>query len=133
MLPPPAVPQANLVPVVYKIKTAYLFWHSYFHKIPKIHRYTLALRIDTVFIELIEMASSSAFMKKSKKIPYLQAALRKLETLKVLLLVLWESRSIETKNYLELSEKLHEIGKMLGGWLGQVEKQDEKQNSLTQK
>lgn len=72
-------------------------------------------------------------MKKSKKIPYLQAALRKLETLKVLLLVLWESRSIETKNYLELSEKLHEIGKMLGGWLGQVEKQDEKQNSLTQK
>jgi hypothetical protein len=101
----------------------YLFWYGIFHVVPKPHRYTLAPKIDTLFIELIEMIASASFVKKQDKIIYLRTAIRKLDTLKILLHILWETRSLDTKKYELISVPLDEIGKMLGGWLGQVEKQ----------
>ena len=68
------------------------------------------------------MSASASFTQKQDKIPYLRTAIRKLDTLKILLMVLWETRSIDTKKYEMLSVPLDEVGKMLGGWLGQVEK-----------
>lgn len=68
------------------------------------------------------MTASASFVQKLEKIIYLRTAIRKLDTLKILLMVLWESKSIDNKKYELLSVPLDEIGKMLGGWLGQVEK-----------
>lgn len=119
---PHSILETKLVPVLQKIKSVYVFWYSIYHLVPKIHRYTLALKIDTLFIELIEMSASASFTQKQDKIPYLRTAIRKLDTLKILLMVLWETRSIDTKKYELLSIPLDEVGKMLGGWLGQVEK-----------
>jgi hypothetical protein len=112
------------VPVLQKTRSVYLFWYGIFHIVPKPHRYTLAPKIDTLFIELIEMIASASFVKKQDKIIYLRTAIRKLDTLKILLNILWDSRSLDTKKYELLSTPLDEIGKMLGGWLGQVEKQN---------
>ena len=81
------------------------------------------MRIDTLCIEIIEAVSAAAFLPKSDKLPYLRLAIRKLDALKLLLLILWETKSIETKKYITISIKFDEIGRMLGGWLGQVEKQ----------
>ena len=39
-------------------------------------------------------------------------------------MVLWETKSLDNKKYIVLSEKLEEIGKMLGGWNGQIQKQN---------
>lgn len=39
-------------------------------------------------------------------------------------MVLWETKSIDDKKYISLSEHLNEIGKMLGGWIGQLQKQN---------
>jgi hypothetical protein len=114
---------------LHKIKAVYIFWYSIYHIVPKTHRYTLALKIDTLFVELIEMTASASFVKQGDKIPYLRTAIRKLDTLKILLSVLWETRSLDTKKYELLGVPLDEVGKMLGGWLGQVEKVTEKQNT----
>lgn len=122
--PPRKNLQENLVPILQKIKSVYIFWYSIYHIVPKTHRYTLALKIDTLFIELIEMSASASFVQKQDKLPYLRTAIRKLDTLKILLLVLWETRSLDTKKYELLSVPLEEIGRMLGGWLGQTEKQN---------
>ena len=100
----------------------YVFWYDTYHLVPKVHRYTLALKIDTLFVELIEMSASASFVQRQDKIPYLRTAIRKLDTLKILLMILWETHSIDTKKYELLSVPLEEIGKMLGGWLGQTEK-----------
>jgi hypothetical protein len=127
MIPPRRDLQGRLIPVLAKIKSIYIFWYSIYHLVPKSHRYTLALKIDGLFVEIIEMVSSASFVKSTGKIIYLQTAIRKLDTLKILLLVLWETKSIDDKKHETLSVPLDEIGKMLGGWLGQVEKQ----NSLT--
>lgn len=122
--PPQSISQAKLVPILHKIKSAYIFWYSIYHLTPKVHRYTLALKIDTLFVELIEMTTSASFVQKQDKVPYLRTAIRKLDTLKILLMILWETRSIDTKKYEMLSMPLDEIGRMLGGWLGQTEKQN---------
>ncbi len=63
-------------------------------------------------------------MPRADKIPYVRLAIRKLDTLKLLLMVLWESKSLDTKKYSVLSIKVDETGKMLGGWSGQLNKQN---------
>ena len=45
-------------------------------------------------------------------------------TLKLFFLILWETKSLDNKKYLIISEKINEIGRMLGGWLGQITKQN---------
>lgn len=77
-----------------------------------------------MFIEAIEAIVSATFLSKSEKQPWVRLAIRKLDTLKVLLLILWETKSLDTKKYAALSLPLEEIGKMLGGWNGQLTKQN---------
>lgn len=81
-------------------------------------------RIDALFIETIEAIASATFLSKSEKQPWVRLAIRKLDTLKVLLLVLWETKSLDTKKYAALSASLDEVGKMLGGWNGQLARQN---------
>jgi hypothetical protein len=47
-----------------------------------------------------------------------------MDTSKILLMILWETKSLDNAKYIALSEPLDEIGKMLGGWLGQLQKQN---------
>lgn len=110
--------------MIQKIKSLYLLWFQYYHILPKTHRYSLGQRIDTLFIEIIEAAVTAAFLARERKLPFVQFALRKVDTIKVLLEVLWETKSLDTKKYVALSEPLNEIGKMLGGWSGQLIKQN---------
>jgi hypothetical protein len=63
------------------------------------------------------------FVKKEQKLPYIQKATQVLDTTKILLHVAHTIKAFDTKQYVALSEKLHEIGKMLGGWHNQVMKQ----------
>jgi hypothetical protein len=39
-------------------------------------------------------------------------------------MILWETKSLDTKKYAALSIKVDEAGKMLGGWSGQLAKQN---------
>ncbi len=99
-------------------------WHEYHSTLPKIHRYSLGARIDGLFIDVMEAVSAAAFLSREEKLPYVRLAARKIDTLKLLLMILWETKSLETKKYAALSEKMDEIGKMLGGWVGQLGKQN---------
>jgi len=99
-------------------------WFGYFQKLPKIHRYTLGLRIDNLFVEIIENLSSAGFSKSLEKQGFVNLAIRKNDTLKVLMMVLWETKSIDDKRYIILSKQLDEMGKMLGGWISHLQKQN---------
>lgn len=107
-----------------RLKSAYLLWVDYHGKLPKVHRYSLGNRIDTLLIETIEAIAVATFLGREEKHPYVRLAIRKLDTAKVLLVVLWEAHSLETKRYTTLSIPLNEVGKMLGGWSGQLTKQN---------
>lgn len=116
--PPPTV-----LPVLEKIKNVYMLWNGYHLLIPKVQRYSLGNRIDEIFIEIIEMVAEAAFLVKSEKIPYIKVAIRKLDTLKILLMILWETKGLEEKKYITISTILYKIGRNLEGWLGQLNRE----------
>lgn len=77
-----------------------------------------------LFIEIIEAITAASFLARGEKIPYVRRAIQKLDTLKILLMVLWETKALTNKRYAALSLPLDEVGKMLGGWNGQLTKQN---------
>jgi len=112
------------LPILQKAKNTYLLWYQYYPIIPKTHRYSLGQKIDNFFVDTMEAISTSAFLSKEEKLPYVRLAIRKIDTLKIFLMMLWETKSLDNKKYIALSLKIDEIGKMLGGWQGQLLKQN---------
>jgi hypothetical protein len=76
--------------------------------------------VDKYFTEIIESIAIAAFLKPEEKIPYVRLAIRKSDVLKIFLNILWETKSLDDKKYITLSEKLNEIGRNLGGWSGSL-------------
>lgn len=112
------------MPLLQKIKSVYLLWYGYYQTLPKLHRHSLGQKIDALFVEIIEAVSFASFLSREEKQPYVRFSIKKLDTLKILLMVLWETKSLDNKKYIALSVKIDEIGKMLGGWNGQLSKQN---------
>ena len=111
-----------------KTKDAYTLWNTYHQLLPKIQWYSLGTKLDTLFIDLIEALAIATFLSRDEKLPYVRLAIRKLDTIKVLLLILLETKSLDTKKFITLSEKFEEVGRMLGGWYGQLTKQSGEKN-----
>ena len=117
----------RLLPVLQKLKDAYILWHDYHQTLPKVHRYSLGQRIDTFFVETMEAITLAGFLSSQEKQPSVRLAIRKIDTIKILLLILWETKSLDNKKYADLSLKIDEIGRMLGGWNGQLSKKNSSQ------
>ncbi len=116
------------MPLLQKLKSAYLHWFECYRSLPKVHRHTLGQRVDLILIETIEATDAALFTPRQEKLPYVRLAIRKLDTVKILLLVLWEAKSLDNKKYIAVSARLEEIGKMLGGWHGQILRQNSPQD-----
>jgi len=85
-------------------------------------------KIDLLLTETIEAIAIATFLPGLEKLFHIQNAIRKMDTLKIFLQLLWESKSLDDKKFITLSEKAVEIGRMLGGWYGKVVKQNSPQN-----
>ena len=105
-------------------KDLYLLWYGYYKLLPKEHRYTLGAKIDNLLSEINEASTSASFLIGPEKLPYIKLAIRKTDSIKIFLLLLFETKSLDNKKYIDLSEKINEIGRMLGGWNGQIIKQN---------
>ncbi len=91
-------------------------WISVVHHIPKSSRFTIGARIENKFLDLLEFSYIAYFTEREKKMEKIAQCILSLDVLKFLLCVAWEAKFISHKHYAEISEKLEEIGKMLGGW-----------------
>ena len=103
---------------------AYLLWFEYYQTIPKAHRHTLGQQIDNLWIEIIKTLATASFLPRQEKLPYVRLTIQRVDTLKILLMILWETGSLQNQKYINLSLKVDAIGKMLGGWNGQLIKQN---------
>lgn len=68
------------------------------------------------FITVLELLYTASYQSVTEKAPTLQRALTGIDTLKFLLQIAWELRSLDTAKYTVLSEGLNEAGKQVGGW-----------------
>ncbi|HLM83999.1 MAG TPA: four helix bundle protein, partial [Candidatus Bathyarchaeia archaeon] len=119
----------TLLPLLQKTKALYLQWYAHYQTLPKMHRYTLGQKIDKFLVEIIEAIAIAGYLPREEKQPYVRLAIRKTDTLKIFLMILWETKSLDNKKYIALSEKVSEVGRMLGGWNGQIVKQNSPQKS----
>ena len=81
-------------------------------------------KIDRFLLESLEAACTAVFLQKHDKAPFVALATRKLDMVKIFLQIAWEIKAVNTIKYAQLSEKLSEAGKMLGGWYGQLMRQN---------
>ena len=109
-------PPPTSLPIITRITQAYKLWHDIVQHLPKNSRYTLGAKVDTVFLEVIELIFIAISLPKEKKIPHIQRAISKFDLLKFFLQISWDTKALDNNKYAMISEPLNEIGKMLGGW-----------------
>lgn len=102
--------------MVLKLKEGYRTWLVIHHDFPRTERFGLGARIEGVFLDLLELSSSSVYMPIEPKIVTLGKSIARLDTLRFLLQLAWENKLIATAKYSALTERLEESGRMMGGW-----------------
>lgn len=105
------------VPVIKELYGLYCYTHKLILKFPKHERYSLGEKLETNIIETIELIVLGNSQPKNFKDAYLLKANVKVEILKILYRLAFDTETIKDKEYLKAEEYLQEIGKMLGGWL----------------
>lgn len=83
---------------------------------PKKSKYTLGDKIDSRFIQVLELLYIASYQGTQEKLPTIQKALSGIDTLKFLLQIAWELRIFDDKKYGVISEGLQEVGRQVGGW-----------------
>lgn len=95
---------------------AYKTWYAYRDGIPKKSRYTLGDKIDSRFVQVLELLYVAIYQSPEEKIHTLGRALSGVDTIKFLLRIAWELHVFDDKKYVALSKDLDEVGRQIGGW-----------------
>jgi hypothetical protein len=102
--------------VIQKLKLAFSDWIKIAPHIPKIARYGLGAKIEHSFVSVLDIVHQAVFTSTEKKQLLVEQAITRLDTLSFFLHIAYENRLVPQKEYLILAEKIHEIGRHLGGW-----------------
>lgn len=108
--------QPKLIPVVLKLKNTYGTWQKYLTHFPKANRFTLGSKIDDLFLLSIEHCFLASYSSSGDKLIHIDKAISRIDLLKLLLLLAFENKDLDSKKYIEIAEALSEVGRMLGGW-----------------
>lgn len=114
-------PSSPDLPVIHKLLESYKLWHEILPNFPKTSRYSLGGKIDTLFLETLELTYGACYQKGKQKLSCVENAGIKLDMLKFFLRVAWEIKALDNKKYTAISAYLNEIGRMLGGWTRHIE------------
>lgn len=109
------------IPILSLFKETYLLWHNFLVHLPRLTRYTLGVKIDSLFTDLIAVTLTAQYTKREEKLPLLLAINQKLDHIKYFITILWEAKGLEANQYSQLAIKLTEAGVMLGGWIRKLE------------
>ena len=105
------------MPILSQLLSLYEHIHLLIFSFPKHERYSLGEKIQDAILVSIELAILANSSNKYEKEKILLRLNSKIELLKVLIRVVFNCKIIELRIYLELQNKLQEIGKMTQGWV----------------
>lgn len=105
------------IPVIIKLFCLYEITHKLIFKFPKHERYTLGEKTENAILESIEIFVYVNQISKYEKEKILLKANSKIELLKILFRMILNCKIIENREYLEIENRLQEIGKMTQGWI----------------
>ena len=96
-------------------------WHNFLPHLPRLSRYTLGVKIDELFIDILEISLTAQYTKREDKLAFLKQLNRKFDSLKFFITLLWEAKGLNENKFAQLSHKLSSAGIMLGGWIRRIE------------
>ncbi len=106
------------VPIVQSFYQLYKSFHEQLTHFPKSERYTLGATIQNQLLAAFESVVAAAGTGRAEtKIEYLELASAKVDLLRLLIRLAKDCKCLSNQAYLELESNLHEIGRMLGGWI----------------
>lgn len=107
-----------------KLLQVYVLWQNNSKHIPKMLRYSMGVRIDSLFAQIIELVSEAIFVSEEQRLPLVRIANIKNDVLKFMLYALLELGGLKEDIFTDFSLKAEEVGKMLYGWKIKLEKQN---------
>jgi hypothetical protein len=84
-------------------------------KFPRVRRYTLGERLESVLLEVLELTVEAAFAHHKRAA--LERANLRLETARHLWRLAFELEAVAGKSYEHGARLMDELGRQLGGWL----------------
>ncbi len=111
-----STPPRTTPSIILKEKHAYQVWLAFHRNFSRVERFGIGQKIENIFLDILELSFACTYLPPEQKILLLNKTIAKLDTLKFFTQLAWESKLIPTQKQAELSEKLEEIGRMLGGW-----------------
>lgn len=103
-------------PLILKTYDLYKTFYAYLLLFPKKDKHTLGARCDVYLLNLLELLIAASNTTKDRKLPLIQQANIKLDTIKILIRLAKDVKAIDEKKYIILQSNVQEIGRMLGGW-----------------
>jgi len=103
--------------VLIKIYDLLLYLIPQLEKFPRSQKFLLADRIETKVLDIQENLIEAYYTTAQQKLPVLQRTNLRLEQLRYLIRLSHDLKFFTHDRYGLLSEKINEIGKMVGGWI----------------
>lgn len=92
-------------------------WYIHSRKFPKFDRYTIAKKIFSLLLEALVCVMRAEYLSGSRKRTALETVSPLIDSVKILIRLCRNIEIIDERAYLAMETELHEIGKMLGGWI----------------
>ncbi len=86
-------------------------------KFPRVRRFTLGERMETILLEVLELLVEAAFSRDADKRVALKRANLRLEVTRHLWRLAHEMQVISTRRYEHGAKLMNELGQQVGGWL----------------
>ena len=87
-------------------------------KFPKSQRYTIGDTCASRLLDTIELILAASSMSNMiEKLVKLRETSAKVDAIKLLIRLAKDSKALSNGQYLDMESRLHEAGKMLGGWM----------------
>lgn len=105
------------IPIFKKTYELYKIFHECLKFFPKQEKYTLGQKIENTILETMELILQAAYSPRNTKSEIIRKISHKVDLLKYLFRLAFETKSLNIKKYTILEEMTIETGKMAGGWL----------------
>lgn len=103
--------------ILKKLSELYKTFHNYRKIVPKSDRFSIYERSENLILGVIELLIEAGYAVQNDKIVLLDKASVKLNILRMLIRLMKENHTFDTKKYVVLQEIIDDIGRQLGGWI----------------
>lgn len=98
--------------------------YSYTSLFPKKDRYSIGQKCEILTLEFLELLFEANAHRDQQRLILLKSLDTKLKIIKTMIRLCFDIKAFDQRKYIQCEEFLQEIGKMLGGWIKNIQKEN---------